>query len=59
MYQNPYMMNRQYQPQQNNGIIWVQGVEGAKAYHLIPNSNTTLLDSDNDGLFYIKTSDSV
>lgn len=44
---------------QNNGIIWVQGIEGAKAYQLMPNSNAILMDSDNDGVFYIKVSDSV
>lgn len=54
---NPYMMN--YQHQQTNGITWVQGIEGAKAYQLMPNSNTILLDSENDGIFYIKTSDNV
>ena len=46
-------------PQTNNGIVWVQGVEGAKAYQLMPNSNTVLMDSENDGIFYIKTSDNV
>ena len=53
---NPYF-NRSYQT--NNGINWVQGIEGAKAYQLSPNSNTVLLDSDNDGVFYIKVSDNV
>lgn len=55
--QNPYMMNQRYVP--TNGITWVQGVEGAKAYQLMPNSNTMLLDSENEGIFYIKTSDNV
>ena len=40
-------------------IQWVQGIEGAKAYQLAPNSNVQLLDSENDGLFYIKTSDNI
>ena len=60
MYQN--YVNQSYVNQrypQTNGITWVQGVEGAKAYQLMPNSNTVLLDSDNDGIFYIKTSDNV
>ena len=57
---NPYMSRPQaFQPQQNNGIIWVQGIEGAKAYQLAPNSNIMLLDSENDGRFYIKTSDNI
>jgi hypothetical protein len=43
---------------QNNGINWVQGLEGAKAYQLSPNSNIILLDSEQDR-FYIKTSDNI
>jgi len=43
----------------NHGINWVQGIEGAKAWQLTPNANTILLDSENDGMFYIKTSDNV
>ena len=50
--QNPYI-------RQNNGIIWVQGIEGAKAFQLQPNSNSVLMDSENDGVFYIKVSDNV
>ncbi len=45
--------------QQKNGINWVQGIEGAKAFQLPPNSNTVLLDSENDGLFYIKICDNI
>ncbi|MCH5211004.1 MAG: hypothetical protein J1F01_08595 [Oscillospiraceae bacterium] len=58
---NPYMNRpvQTYQQPQNNGIIWVQGIEGAKAYHLEANSNVILLDSENEGRFYIKTSDNV
>ena len=61
--QNPYMnmvnpyMNRPMQ--QNNGIIWVQGIEGAKAYQLPQSSNAVLMDSEREGIFYIKTSDNV
>jgi len=53
-YQNPYLAQ-----QHNNGINWVQGIEGAKAYQLQPNSNVMMLDSENDGVFYIKISDNV
>lgn len=59
--QNPYLnqrMSQYYQPQ-NNGITWVQGIEGAKAWQLSPNSNVMLMDSENDGRFYIKISDNV
>jgi hypothetical protein len=50
MYQRPVM---------NNGITWVQGIEGAKAFQMTPNSNAILMDSENDGRFYIKVSDNV
>mgnify|MGYP006864582467 FL=1 len=53
MYNNNFL---NYQPQKN-GINWVQGVEGAKAFQLMPNSNTVLMDSENDGIFYIKVCD--
>lgn len=58
---NPYS-NRYSQPfttPQNNGINWVQGIEGAKAWQLAPNSNVVLLDSETEGRFYIKVSDNV
>lgn len=62
----PYGMNNNYQAnsynpyqQQRNGINWVQGIEGAKAYQLMPNSNIMLMDSENDGIFYIKVADNV
>lgn len=60
MYNNPYLgrMNFPTTPiNQNNGINWVQGIEGAKAWQLNPNSNIQLMDSDNDGIMYIKTCD--
>ena len=40
-------------------IQWVQGIEGAKAFPLAPNSNVQLMDSENEGIFYIKTSDNI
>ena len=43
----------------NNGIIWVQGIEGAKAYQMSPNSNIQLMDSENNGIFYIKVTDNI
>lgn len=42
-----------------NNIIWVQGIEGAKAYQLNPNSVSILLDSEADGKMYIKISDNI
>ena len=59
---NPYMQQQQrptFFQNQNNGINWVQGIEGAKAWQLPPNSNVVLMDNDNDGIFYIKVSDNV
>lgn len=61
---NQYMQNQQMSPYMNyqkpvNGILWVQGIEGAKAYQLPPSSNVMLLDSDTEGRFYIKTSDNI
>ena len=50
---NPYM------PRTTNSINWVQGIEGAKAFQLMPNSNCMMLDSEQEGIFYIKTSDNV
>ena len=64
---NPNMNNSLF-PQMNytnptlqphNGIKWVQGIEGAKAYQLMPNSNDVFLDSENEGIFYIKVADNV
>ena len=56
--QNPYLPQRANYPN-GNSIIWVQGIEGAKAYQLAPNSNVQLMDSENEGRFYIKVSDNV
>ena len=60
-FQNPYYPQYQQNPYQTqkNGITWVQGIEGAKAFQLAPNSNVMLLDSESDGRFYIKTSDNI
>ena len=51
MYQN---YNPYYGMQQTNGITWVQGKEGAKAYQLMPGTNAILMDSEEDGRMYIK-----
>lgn len=54
-------MNNFYpgQSRPNTGITWVQGVEGAKGFQLMPNSNALLMDSENDGIFYIKVCDNI
>lgn len=43
-------------PQIQNGIIWVQGEEGAKSYHVAPNSTVALWDSENQ-VIYLKSAD--
>ena len=58
---NPYATNRySYPSTYNSGINWVQGIEGAKAIQLVkPNDMGLFLDSENDGVMYIKTSDNI
>ena len=61
-YRSPYGYPQQpITPVQNrqSGIIWVQGEEGARAYAIPPNSSISLFDSENEGIFYIKVSDSI
>lgn len=52
-------MYNNYLPYQQNTINWVQGLEGAKAYPLTANSNVVLMDSENEGIFYIKVADNI
>ena len=65
MVMNPTMTNPMFPqmnyntPQPHNGIKWAQGIEGAKAAQLAPNSNDIFLDSENEGIFYIKVADNV
>ena len=51
----------QYQPQQNetptNNLLWVQGIEGAKALMLPPNAKIICLDSEIENRAYIKIAD--
>ena len=54
MYQNQYMNQTQ---QQNSGLIWVQGVEGAKSYPVSAGQSILLMDSERN-TFFIKTADS-
>lgn len=53
------MPNQPQYRMNNSGITWVQGIEGAKAYQLFPNSNALLMDSETNDTFYIKTSDNI
>ena len=67
-YNNYYPMNyypqaqmnnsflNQNQQQNNNGIIWVSGDTGAKAYLVAPNTSVVLFDSESQTI-YIKSAD--
>lgn len=53
----PYTQNyNTSQPQQSNGINWVQGEAGAKSYNIAAGQSVMLMDSENN-VFYIKSSD--
>ena len=58
--QQPQVPQQQYrqQPQQPapNGIIWVQGMAGAKSFLLAPGQSALLMDSEAP-VFYIKSAD--
>ena len=57
-YRQQMMAQQVPQVQPNNGIIWVQGIDGARAYMLPANSSAILMDSDGP-YFYIKSTDNV
>lgn len=50
MYYNPYDRYQQ------NTLVRVNGIDGAKAYQMGPNSTVALFDG-NDDIFYVKTTD--
>lgn len=63
-YQNPYAM-QMYQNQynvpatpqmQNGGLIWVQGIEGAKSHAVGAGQSVLLMDSESN-CFFIKSAD--
>ena len=57
--QFPGYFNPQPTTTPTNNIVWVQGIEGAKAWQLNPNSMIILLDSEQEGKMYIKVSDNI
>ena len=57
-FNSPYTQSQGVSTSTNN-IIWVQGIEGAKAWQLTPNSMVILLDSEAEGKMYIKVSDNI
>ena len=61
--QNPNNYYQNFQPQPSNfnqqtNITFVNGIEGAKAFQMSPNSSALLMDSDNSK-FYVKSTDSL
>ena len=58
LYNNQFIP--QYYPQdygqQNQGFIWVQGENSAKAYPVVAGKSAILMDSENS-VFYIKSTD--
>lgn len=50
------MMQMPQAPQQNNGVLWVQGEAGAKAFPVAPGGSLVLMDAENN-TFYVKSSD--
>lgn len=61
----PYYQPQNFQPQnvqpqsvqpQQNGIVWVQGIEGAKAHPVNAGQSALLMDSEGD-CFYLKSAD--
>lgn len=57
-FNSPYTQSQGVSTSTNN-IVWVQGIEGAKAWQLNPNSMVILLDSEVEGKMYIKVSDNI
>lgn len=53
---NQYSQNQQMESPLNN-LLWVQGIEGAKALMIPPNSRIICLDSEIENRAYIKISD--
>lgn len=51
-----YPQAAQQSQQNNNGIIWVQGIEAAKSYLVAPNTTVQLWDSESQSI-YLKSAD--
>lgn len=55
--QQQFQAVQQPQVPQQNGIVWVQGIAGAKSYIVSPGTSALLMDSD-DNILYLKSADS-
>lgn len=49
-------MPTQPQPQENSGVIWVSGIEGAKSFLVSAGKSVLLMDSESS-TFYLKSTD--
>lgn len=47
----------QQSQQTSSNVVWCQGEAGAKSYLVAPGQSVWLIDSENEGVFYIKTAD--
>lgn len=58
-YMPQQMMQNQYgqMQQQSGGLVWVQGIEGAKSHHVDAGQSVLLMDSESN-CFFIKSADS-
>lgn len=60
MQDNLSQLRQQFTPpvqqQQSSGILWVQGIDAAKAYMTAPGASVMLMDSESQ-TFYIKSTD--
>ena len=52
----PYYQPPQIAQQQNSGVVWTQGIEGAKGHPVAAGQSVLLMDSEAD-CFYLKTAD--
>lgn len=57
MYQNPYMMQQQSIYAQRQQIVRVNGIEGARAYQMLPPNSSALLLDENNPLLYLAQTD--
>ena len=55
-YQQAAMQQYQQPAQQNGGLTWVQGIEGAKSHFVSPGQSVLLMDSESNS-FFIKSAD--
>lgn len=52
----PQMMQSYQQPAQQGGLVWVQGIEGAKSHPVGAGQSVLLMDSESN-CFFIKSAD--